>query len=116
MALCLLKWDHHLSFAFGIHPKHAKHVNQHCVGAIKDKILKEARCVAIGEIGIECTYSHSTLIEYQTKLLDDILLFYIELKLWSKVLVIHCRDYNNSPDASDLCLKTTENKVVVVVT
>ena len=89
--LRMLKRDHRLSFAFGI--------------------LKEARCVAIGEIGIERTSSHSTLIEYQTKLLEDILSFYVESKLWSKVLVIHCRDYNNSPDASDLCLKTIENKV-----
>ena len=109
--LRMLKRDHRLSFAFGVHPKHAKYVNQHRVGAIKDKILKEARCVAIGEIGIERTSGHSTLIEYQIKLLEDILSFYVESKLWSKVLVIHCRDYNNSPDASDLCLKTIENKL-----
>ena len=62
----MLKRDHRLSFAFGVHPKHAKYVNQHRVGAIKDKILKEARCVAIGEIGIVRTSGHSTLIEYQT--------------------------------------------------
>ena len=109
--LRMLKRDHRLSFDFGVHPKHAKYVNQHRVGAIKDKILKEARCVAIGEIGIERTSGHSALIEYQTKLLEDILSFYVESKLWSKVLVIHCRDYNNSPDASDLCLKTIENKL-----
>ena len=109
--LRMLKRDHRLSFAFGVHPKHVKYVNQHPVGAIKDKILKEARCVAIGEIGIERTSRHSTLIEYQTKLLEDILSFYVESKLWSKVLVIHCRDYNNSPDASDLCLKTMENRL-----
>ena len=109
--LCMLKRDHRLSFAFGVHPKHAKYVNQHRVGAIKEKILKEVRCAAIGKIGIERTSGHSALIEYQTKLLEDILSFYVESKLWSKVLVIHCRDYNNSPDASDLCLKTIENKL-----
>ena len=109
--LHMLKRDHRLSFAFGVHPKHAKYVSQHRLGAIKDKIRKEARCVAIGEIDIEHTSSHSTLIEYQTKLLEDIPSFYVELKLWSKVLVIHSRDYNNSPDASDLCLKTIENKL-----
>ena len=87
--LRMLKRDHRLNFAFGVHPKHAKYVNQHRVGAIKDKILKEARCVAIGEIGIERTSGHSALIEYQTKLLEDILSFYVESKLWSKVLVIH---------------------------
>ena len=38
--LRMLKRDHRLSFAFGVHPKHAKYVNQHRVGAIKDKILK----------------------------------------------------------------------------
>ena len=75
--LRMLKRDR-LSFAFGVHPKHAKYVNQHHVGAINDKILKkEARCIAIGEIGIERTSGHSTLIEYQTKLLEDILPFYI---------------------------------------
>ena len=36
----MLKRGHRLSFAFGVHPKHTKYVNQHRVGAIKDKILK----------------------------------------------------------------------------
>ena len=34
--LHMLKQDHRLSFAFGIHPKHVMYVNQHPVGAIKD--------------------------------------------------------------------------------
>ena len=75
--LGILTRDQHLSIAFGIYLKHAKFVNHHCVGATKDKILKEPRCTAIIEIGIEHTASNSTLIEYHTKLLDDILLFHV---------------------------------------
>ena len=49
------------------HPEHAKYVGQHCVGAIKDKVLKESRCAVIGEIGIECTDTwavYSTVLAY----------------------------------------------------
>ena len=41
--LCMLKQDHRLGFAIGVHPKHMKYVNQHRVGAIKDKILRRSQ-------------------------------------------------------------------------
>ena len=56
--------------------------------AIKDKIMKESGCIAIEEIGIE-----------------DVMSYNKELKLWSKVPVIQCRVYTNSPEARDVFLK-----------
>ena len=105
------KRDPRIYFAFGFHPKNAKYSNEGKLQAVKKLILKEERCVAIGEIGIERTGGHSVkaLIEYQTKVLKNMLEFYCSNKLWSKVLVIHSRDFNDSTDAQALCLAIIKN-------
>ena len=106
-----LRWykrDSRLYFAFGFHPKNARHGSEKALQQMKSLIEKEPRCVAIGEVGIKLTAGHKALIEYQTKVLKAVLQFYKEKKLWSKVLVLHCRDYR-STDAQALCMVTLKN-------
>ena len=98
------KRDARLFFTYGIHPKEAKYVSQREIEIVKSAVEKDPRCVGIGEIGMEYTGGHSKLSNHQTRVLKDMLRFYVTKKLWSKVIVIHCRDRNDSRDASDMCL------------
>ena len=56
-------------------------------------------------MGMEYSEGYSKFNDHQIWVLKDLLQFYVDKKLWSKVLVIHCHEGDNkSKDASDMCL------------
>ena len=103
--MVVYKRDHRLSFTYGVHPKEAKYVSQRQLDMVKSAVEKDPRCVGIGEMGMEYSEGYSKFNDHQIRVLKDLLRFYVDKKLWSKVLVIHCREGDNkSRDASDMCL------------
>ena len=103
--MVVYKRDHLLSFTYGVHPKEAKYVSQRQLDMVKSAVEKDPRCVGIGKMGMEYSEGYSKFNDHQIQVLKDLLRFYVDKKLWSKVLVIHCREGDNkSRDASDMCL------------
>ena len=103
--------DPRLFFTFGVHPKRANKVTPEEIKAIKHVVVKETRCVGIGEMGIEMTSGCSCFLDKQVKVLKEQLKVYISKELWSTVIVIHCRDYVGSEKASDVCLNTMASQL-----
>ena len=103
--MVVYKRDHRLSFTYGVHPKEAKYVSQRQLDMVKSAVEKDPCCIGIGEMGMEYSEGYSKFNDHQIRVLKDLLRFYVDKKLWSKVLVIHCREGDNkSRDASDMCL------------
>lgn len=80
----------HIYHSIGIHPHDAKDWN-----TVKDKFIpfyqslkNPAKCVGVGELGLDYHYNHSTK-EDQIQCLEDQFEFAKQLKL---PVIIHCRD------------------------
>ena len=103
--------DKRIYTTYGVHPKQAHVVTKDDMERVKIAILRDPRCVGIGEIGIDLSGSFGRHKEAQVKVLREILKFYAEEELWDKVLVFHCRDEHLSTEASDLCLQILKEEV-----
>ena len=104
-----LSKDKRLYFKFGVHPKRAYKYTPEEMKAIKTALVKDPRCVGIGEMGYDLTQGCSTFVDKQTKVFKEQLQYYLKKELWETVLVIHCRDLPNSTKASDYCLDAMES-------
>ena len=103
--------DKRIYTTYGVHPKQAHVVPKDDMERVKIAILRDPRCVGIGEIGIDLSGSFGRHKEAQVKVLREMLKFYAEEELWDKVLVFHCRDEHLSTEASDLCLQILKEEV-----
>ena len=90
-----LSKDQRLFFTFGVHPKHAHKVTPEEMKAVKEVVLKEPKCVGIGEMGYDLTDGCSIHLHKQMKVFKQKLRHYASKELWSSVMLIH------SPDSVD---------------
>ena len=104
-----LSKDKRLYFTFGVHPKRAYKYTPEEMKAIKTALVKDPRCVGIGEMRYDLTQGCSTFVDKQTKVFKEQLQYYLKKQLWQTVLVIHCRDLPNSTKVSDYCLDAMES-------
>ena len=89
-----------------MHPKRAHKVTPEEMKEVKEVLLKEPKCVGIGEMGYDLTDGCSIHLDKQMKAFKEQLRHYASKQLWSTVMVIHCRDSVDSRKATELCLDT----------
>ena len=88
---------------FSVHQKEAKYDFQRQLDMIKSVEVKDPLCMENAEIGMDYSDGYSKFKDHQLQVLKYLLLFYVDKKLWSKVLVIHCLESDNrSRDASNI--------------
>ena len=93
-------------FTFGVHLKRAHKVTPEEMKVVKEVVLKEPKCVVIGEMGYNLTDGCSVHLDKQMKVFKEQLRHYSSKELWSTVMVIHCQDIVDSMTATELCLDT----------
>ena len=81
------------------------------LNAMKSVILKDGRCRGIGEIGVDLSGNFARHLKDQLGVLRSFLEFYVSKQLWSMVIVIHCRSWGHSMDASEQCLRAMEREL-----
>jgi TatD DNase family protein len=108
-ACSLSKQINQIFFTAGFHPHEAKHLNKEALNELR-LLAKDKKCVAIGDIGLDYFYLHSSK-EQQQRSFKEQLDLALDLSL---PVVIHLRD------AFDDCLKVLQkypsliNKRVVI--
>ena len=75
-----------------VHPKFAHTVTDEQFHQIITNITKDPRCVGIGEFGLDYSGPFFKFKTQQIKLCEKFLQIYVEEEMFSKTLVIHCRD------------------------
>ena len=99
------KRDSRIFHSHGIHPKFAHTASAQDFTDVRSAIIKDPRCVGIGEFGFDYSAHFSSYKKQQITLCRKFLQLFVKEELFSKVLVIHCRDKKGSMEASETCLK-----------
>ena len=88
-----------------IHPKFAHTASAQDFTDVRSAIIKDPRCVGIGEFGFDYSTHFSSYKTQQITLCRKFLQLFVKEELFRKVLVIHCRDKKGSTEASETRLK-----------
>ena len=72
---------------------------------MRNAIIKDPCCVGIGEFGFDYSAHFSSYKTQQITLCMKFLQLFVKEELFSKVLVIHCRDKKGKTEASETSLK-----------
>ena len=97
-----LSKDRRLFFTFGVHRKRAHKVTPEEMKVVKEVVLKEPKCVGIGEMGYDLTDGCSVHLDKQMKVCKEQLRHYASKELWPNVMVIQCQDSVYSRKATEL--------------
>ena len=106
------KRDSRIFHTHGLHPKLAHTATDEDFERVRTSIIKDPRCVGLGEIGFDFSAHFGKFKVQQTLLCRKFLQMFVKEELYySKAIVIHCRDKGNSMDAYKTCLKVFEEEI-----
>ena len=86
------KRDSRIYHSHVIHPMLAHTASDQVFIDVRNAIIKDPHCVGIGEIGFDFSAHFISYKTQQIKLCKKFLQLFVNEELFSKVLVIHCRD------------------------
>ena len=109
--LRMWKQDTRIFHSHGIHPKLAHTVTDDQFHQVFANIFSDQRCVGIGEFGLDYSAHYFKFKQQQIQLCERILRIFVEEELYSKTLVIHCRDSAKDTEASTTCLKIFKKEI-----
>ena len=106
------KRDSRIYYTHGLHSKLAHTATDEDFERVRTSIIKDPRCVGLGEIGFDFSAHFGKFKVQQTLLCRKFLQMFVKEELYySKAIVIHCRDKGNSMDAYKTCLKVFEEEI-----
>lgn len=82
----------HVFYAAGVHPYHAQDYDKNTI----ENFLKDERCIAVGECGLDYFRLPKTDVDEYKSLQKEVFIEQIKLAiLYKKPLIVHIRDANN---------------------
>ena len=106
------KRDSRIFHTHGLHPKLAHTATDEDFERVRTSVIKDPRCVGLGEIGFDFSGHFGKFKTQQTLLCRKFLQMFVREELYHhKAIVIHCRDKGNRMDAYGTCLKVFEEEI-----
>ena len=99
------KRDSRIFHSHGIHLKFAHTASAQDFTDVRNAIIKDPHCLGTGDFGFAYFTHFSSYKTQQITLCRKFLQLLVKEELFSKVMVIHCRDKKGSTEASETCLK-----------
>ena len=106
------KRDSRIFHTHSLHPKLAHTATDEDFERVRTSVIKDPRCVGLGEIGFYFSGHFGKFKTQQTLLCRKFLQMFVREELYHhKAIVIHCRDKGNRMDAYGTCLKVFEEEI-----